>query len=146
MNSVREPGPNGNSKTSPSRKPVRKTKPGARAPNWPSRHAQVRTGAPRRTHGLLIVARSRPCSGKGPAVSQAPVAVSQRPCRTPRALPPAPQRPTPQRQRLLAQRACFAPNVVSWAQFRMRQCRVVAVCARRHGRIVACLATQCPAA
>ena len=48
LNSVHEPGSNGDSKTSPSRKPGRKTKPGARAPSWPSWHAQVRTGAPSR--------------------------------------------------------------------------------------------------
>ena len=48
----------------------------------------------------------RPCRGKGPAVSQASVAVSQLQCHSPRAHPPAPQRPAPQRQRLLAQHAC----------------------------------------
>ena len=44
MNSVHEPGSKGASKTSPSRKPSRKTKLGAQAPSW---HAQVRTGTPR---------------------------------------------------------------------------------------------------
>ena len=34
----------------------------------------------------------RPCRGKEPALSQAPVAVSQHPCRMPRAHPLAPQR------------------------------------------------------
>ena len=47
----------------------------------------------------------RPCRAKGPAVSQASVAVSQLQCRSPRAHPPAPQLPAPQRQRLLAQHA-----------------------------------------
>ena len=42
----------------------------------------------------------RPCHGKGSAVSQASMAVSQLQCRSPRAHPPAPQR-----QRLLAQHA-----------------------------------------
>ena len=51
MNSVHEPGPNGDSETIPSRKIRLKTKPGARAPSWPSWHAQVRIGAPRCAHG-----------------------------------------------------------------------------------------------
>ena len=76
MNSVHESGPNGDSKISPSRKTVRKTKPDVPGPNRPSRHAQVRTGAPWREHGRRIVAGSLPCRGKGPAVSQALVAVS----------------------------------------------------------------------
>ena len=47
----------------------------------------------------------RPCRGKGPAVSQASVAVSQQQCCSPRSHPPAPQRPAPLCQRLLAQHA-----------------------------------------
>ena len=65
MNSVHEPGPNGDSKISPSRKPVRKTKPDAQAPNRPSRHAQVRTGGPRRAHGRRIVTGSLAVSWQG---------------------------------------------------------------------------------
>ena len=42
MNSVHELGPNGDSETIPSRKIRSKTKPGARAPSWPSWHAQAR--------------------------------------------------------------------------------------------------------
>ena len=60
MNSVHEPGPNGDSQTSPSRK----TKPGARAPNWPSWHAQVRTGTPRSAHGRARAAVSWPGPGR----------------------------------------------------------------------------------
>ena len=107
MNSVHEPGPNGDSKISSSRKTVQKAKPDAKAPSKPSRHAQVRTGAPRcalARPGARMAAVSwpcpRPCHGKGSAVSQASMAVSQLQCRSPRAHPPAPQR-----QRLLAQHA-----------------------------------------
>ena len=65
MNSVHEPGPNGDSKISPSRKPIQKAKPYAQAPSRPSRHAQVRTGAPRRAHGCRIVAESPAVSWQG---------------------------------------------------------------------------------
>ena len=65
MNSIHEPGPNGDSKISPSRKPVRKIKLDARAPSWPNRHAQVRTGAPRRAHGRRIMVRSPAMSWQG---------------------------------------------------------------------------------
>ena len=87
MNSVYEPGPNGDSETLPSRKTRSKTKPGARAPKlaqlahpgaqW---RAQVRSGAPRRAHGHAravvswlgpshVVARDRSCRGRLSAVS-----------------------------------------------------------------------------
>ena len=69
MNSVHEPGPNGDSKISPSRKTVRKTKPDASALSRPNRHAQVRTGA---RMAAVSWPGPWPCRGKGPAVSQAP--------------------------------------------------------------------------
>ena len=69
MNSVHESGPNGDSKTSPSQKPGQKTKPGERAPSWPSWHAQARAW-PRA--GGRILAGSRSCRGQGPVVSWAP--------------------------------------------------------------------------
>ena len=40
MNSVHEQGPNGDSETPPSRKTRSKTKPVARAPNWPSQRTR----------------------------------------------------------------------------------------------------------
>ena len=101
MNSVHEPGPNGDSKISPSQKPVRKTKLDARAPSRPNKHAQMRTGEPRRAHAQ---ARARPAvSWAGLPVSWLrPPAVSQPkpPCRSaPRApllaLPHGPQLAVP---------------------------------------------------
>ena len=65
MNSVQEPGPNGDSKISSSRKTIQKAKPGAQAPSKPSRHAQVRTGAPGRAHGCRIVVVSPVVSWQG---------------------------------------------------------------------------------
>ena len=68
MNSVHEPGPNGDSETIPSRKIRSKTKPGARAPSWP---AQVLTGARMATRGrsycgrVPIVSWSRPWPCRG---------------------------------------------------------------------------------
>ena len=117
MNSVHEPGPNGDSETLPSRKTRLKTKPSARAPklvqlarlgaHW---RAQARAW-PRA--GGRIVAGSRPCRGQGPVVSWAP----QR-----RVVRPAP---------------CHsAPAAVSQAQLRAAG-RVV-------GLAVHCITTQCP--
>ena len=98
MNSVHKPGPNSDSQTSPSRKPGRKTKPGARAPSWPSWHAQA-SAWPRA--GGRIVAGSRPCHGQGPVVSWAP---QRRVMACARA--PVPSAPTP----------CLgSPATVSWA-------------------------------
>ena len=81
----------------------------------------------------------QPCRGKGPAVSQAPVAVSQRPCRTPSALPPAPQRPNACSPRTLARSlglpcARFVPSAVSWLP--QRPC---------HGLATGRVATRLPA-
>ena len=72
MNSVQEPGSNGDSKTSPSQKPGRKTNPGVRAPSWPSRHAQVRTGVPRRAHAWPYRGQAWPCHGRGPLPYRSP--------------------------------------------------------------------------
>ena len=84
MNSVHEPGSNGDSKTSPSRKPGRKTKPGARAPNWPSwpsLHSQAARAWPCR-------GRSWPCRGRAP-----------RPCRSARRAPRLHRAPSAARPR-----------------------------------------------
>ena len=94
MNSVHEPGSNGDSETVLSRKPGQKTEPGARAPSWPNWHAQVRTGAPRRAHGRRIVAGSPAVSWPGAGRVAGPSgrvagarprtsAVSQAQCRAP---------------------------------------------------------------
>ena len=73
MNSVHEPGPNGDSKTPPSRKTRSKTKPVARAPNWPSQRT-------RRSQARARVAVSWPAQrrvvAETLAVSQAQGAVS----------------------------------------------------------------------
>ena len=84
-----------------SKKPSRMHKHPA-SPAGTPRCALARPGA-----RMAVVSWScpRPCRAKGPAVSQASVAVSQLQCRSPRAHPPAPQFPVPQRQRLLAQHA-----------------------------------------
>ena len=132
---------NGDSKTALSQKPGQNCVRCPSTQTGPARHP----GTPRCAQTWSYRGRTRPCRGRGPGRVAGSAAVSQRPCLTPRALPPAPQRPAPQCQRLLAPRACCAPSAVSWAQCRSRQRRVVAVCAHRHGRIVACLATQCPA-
>ena len=129
MNSVHEPSSNGNSKISPSRKPVRKTKPDAQAPSRPSRHAQVRTGAPRRAHGCRIVPESPAVSWQGAGRVAGPsghivVSLPHAPRASSLALPPAPQR-----QRLLAPhalslslpRAGCGPSAVSWLP--QRPCR-----------------------
>ena len=95
MNSVHEPSPNGDSET------VLNRKPGKKKLSQVQEHPAGPTGTPRcaQAHpGARMAVVSwpgpRPCRGKGPTVSQALVAVSQRPCRTPHALPPAPQRPS----------------------------------------------------
>ena len=97
MNSVHETGPNGDSETLPSRKTRSKTKPVARAHNWPSWPSLRAQAAPRpRTRGLVVggLAVSWPSP---PAVSQASMAVSQGlprepACRLP-LLPRAPRTP-----------------------------------------------------
>ena len=123
MNSVHEPGPNGDSKISPSRKTVRKAKPDAQAPSRPSRHAQVRTGTPRRAHAQ---ARARP------AVSWAGLAVS-----CPR--PPVVSQPQPLCGSASRALLCALPRtcrrrhgriVGASRPCRRRSCRVVALCAR----------------
>ena len=106
MNSVHEPGPNGDSETIPSRKTWSKTKPGARAPKLAQLGTQARTNArmPCRVVGATAVSwpsclfesppawpyRSTHASARRvlrpSAVSQCPsslVAAPQRPCRRP---------------------------------------------------------------
>ena len=78
MNSVHELGPNGDSETISSRKIRSKTKPGARAPSWPSWHAQARAWP---SAGGRIMAESRPYRGRGPGRVVACMAVSQAPSR-----------------------------------------------------------------
>ena len=71
MNSVHKPGPNGDSKTSPSRKPGQKPKPGARAPSWPSKHSL-----------RAQTARSWPCRGRpGRVVAEPPSRIAAQGCR-----------------------------------------------------------------
>ena len=84
----------------------------SKKPSRMHKHPASPTGTPRcalARPGARMAAVSwscpQPCLGKGPAVSQANVAVSQLQCRSPRAHHPAPQRPAPQRQCLLAQHA-----------------------------------------
>ena len=97
--------------------------------------------------GCRAVASEAPCRGCQPAVSQAQLpcrSARAAPCCTPARIRPLP-RPTPARQlapharSLRLPRARCAPSAVSWL---LSDC-VVAVCARRHGRIVVCLATRC---
>ena len=145
MNSVHEPGPNGDSKISPSRKPVRKTKPDAQAPSRPSKHAQVRTSTPRCTlarPGAHWQAQARArlaVSWAGLAVSwPRPLAVSQSkpPCRS---APPA--RPCAPCRKRLAPRplpgACRRPP---WPYRERTGCRIVGTsrpCRRRTCRVAA---------
>ena len=96
MNSVHEPGPNGDSKTISSRKTRLKTKPGARAPNWPSWPSLPAQAA------LAWPCRGRfwPCRGRAPWPCRSAPSV---PC-LPRALAPSclqrpPARPTNARLR-----------------------------------------------
>ena len=141
MNSVHEPSPNGDSKISPSRKPVRETKPDARAPSRPSRHAQVRTGAPRRTHGRRIVVGSLAVSWQGPGRVAGPsgrIAASLPHAQRASACAPAPQRQhllapharslaQPAVRPLCSQRRVLAPpTAVSWLG--NRPCRDTAAC------------------
>ena len=91
MNSVHEPGPNGDSETIPSRKTRSKTKPGARAPKLAQlgtpRCAQARPGA--RAHAVSWPAQCRivvglpSCTTPQAAVSRRPSAISQTQCRSP---------------------------------------------------------------
>ena len=91
MKSVHEPSPNGDSETVLTRKPGKKLSQVHDHPTGP-------TGTPRcaqeRPSGHMCAVSwpgPQPCRGKGPAVTQALVAVSQpplaRPCAVPRAMP-----------------------------------------------------------
>ena len=88
MNSIHDPGLNGDSKLSPSRKPVRKTKLDAQAPSTPSRHAQVRTGTPKCAHARPYRGQAWPCRGRVPLQYRCPI----RRVAAPRAPPYAPCR------------------------------------------------------
>ena len=131
MNSVHEPGPNGDSKISSSRKTVQKAKPDAQAPSKPIRHAQVRTGAPRREHGCRIVAVSPVVSwqGVGRVAGQRGRIAATVPL-TPRAsaCAPAPSASACSPS-TLARSAYRAPSAVSWPpsrSYRRAQRRVAA--------------------
>ena len=116
MNSVHERGPNGDPKISSVRKSVQKAQPDAQAPSKPSRHAQVRTGAPRRAHGCRVVAVSPVVSwqGAGRIVGQlgrVAAIVSHACCArcaryAPRALARPTTAPAVARPRSIAARAC----------------------------------------
>ena len=99
MNSVHEPGPNGDLEPIPSRKTRSKTKPGARAPKLAHLGTQARTGA--RMPGRVMGAT---------AMSWPSCSVVSRP---------------------------------AWT-YRRGLRAVSRACARRHSRIVVCLATHCP--
>ena len=125
MNSVHEPGPNSDSKTSPSRKPSQVHK-HQNWPNWPP-------GTPRCAQAWSYRGRAWPCRGRGPWSYRS----SRLPCRsahprTParRASPPCAPCPSPLR----------AMSCVSQASQRriMAQCRAPAPC---RGRVRALLAT-----
>ena len=131
MNSVHEPGPNGDSKISPSRKPIRKAKLDAQAP---SGHAQVRAGVPRRAHGYRIVAGSPAVSWQGAGRVAGPSGriVAFLP-HAPRASACAPsaQRPSASAcsPSTLARSAYRTPSAVSWPPsrpYRKAQRRVAA--------------------
>ena len=134
MNSVHEPGPNGDSKISQSRKPVRKAKLDAQAPSRPSRHAQVSTGAPRRAHGCRIVAGSPAVSWQGAGRVAGPSGrIVAFMLHTPPASSRAPsaQRPSASAcsPSTLARSAYRAPSAVSWPPsrpYRRAQPRVAA--------------------
>ena len=134
MNSIHEPGPNGDSETIPSRKTRSKTNLGARAPKLAQLGTQARISArmPGRVVGTTIVSWpscpvvSRPAwlyrsaHARARAVSCIPA-----PC------------PAPQRRVAAPQRPCrSAPAAVSQALLRAAG-RVV-------GLAVHCIATQCP--
>ena len=93
MNSVHEPGSNGDSETISSRKTRSKTNPGARAPKLAQLGTQARTGTPRPGR---IVAGSGHVLAEAPSRIAAPgcrvVAPRERPCPVSRAPCPAPQR------------------------------------------------------
>ena len=94
MNSVHEPGPNGDSETLLSRKTRSKTTPVAQAPNWPSwpsLRAQVAPGP--RTRGRVV--------GGLDVLWSSPPVVSQRSAPTPRSA--APRLPS-------ARSACLGPH------------------------------------
>ena len=115
----------------PDKKPSRLYEP----PTGPTGQACAHRPRPGRARAWLCRGRS------GRVVAGPPGSVAGQHGRIAASLP----RPSAQRQHLLAPGACCAPSAVSWAQCRGRQRRVVAVRARRHGRIVVCLATHCPA-
>ena len=149
MNSVHEPSPNGDSKISSSRKPVRKTKPDAQAPSWPCRHAQVRIGAPKRVHAHAravvswpgpgrVVAKDRSYRRRQAAVSQPSLARpalcrAPTPCRAarlPSAVSQAAPRPCRRRKatrlasRVLGWLCCIAtqPSLSSLSQSQYNFC------------------------
>ena len=96
MNSVHEPGPNGDSETIPSRKFRSKTKLGARAPKL----AQLGTPSAPRVHQWPCRGRhSRPYRGRGPAVSwPRPWPCRSLSCRIVASLPRVPMRPAAPRR------------------------------------------------
>ena len=108
MNSVHEPGPNGDSKILSSRKPIRKTKSDAQAPIKPNRHARPYRG------------QAWPCRGRGPLPYRSPcrrvAALLSRPCAPCRErLAPRPCAPCPARVTGLHGRIVSAQAAVSWA-------------------------------
>ena len=129
MNSVHEPGPNGDLETLPSRKTKSKKKLGARAPKLAQlapRHAQVRAGLVVSWPGLAM------SWARAPVVLQLQAAMSQR----------SPARPCASCRARRATRPCAPcracskrPSVVSWAQ-----CRAPAPC---RGRVRALLCALC---
>ena len=117
MNSVHEPGPNGDSETLPSRKTRLKTNPGARAPKL----AQL--GTPRHAHAWPYRGQAWPCRGRGPL-----------PYRSPSRRFAAPLRAVPRTPACLALRSCASCRACRrppWPYREHTSCRIVGVwCAR----------------
>ena len=138
MNSVHEPGPNGDSKTSPSRKPCQVHK-HQNWHNWPP-------GTPRHAQAWSNRGRAWPCRGRGPWLYRS----SRLPCRSihPRAPARRAARAVPRALAHLASRPCAPcracrrrPSAVSWRSA-AHQRRVVGVCVRSCARYAARLAAQ----
>ena len=142
MNSVHEPGPNGDSKTSPSLKPGRKPSQVHKHKNWPN----WPPGTPRCAQAWSYRGHAWPCRGRGPWSYRS----SRLPCRSAHQRAPARSaaRAVPCSPARLAPRPCASccacrrrPSVVSWSSA-ARQRRVVGVCTHSCARCAARLAAQ----
>ena len=146
MNRVHEQCPNGDSETLPSQKTWSKTKPGARAPNWPSLRAHAARPARSRPAPHAPTPVPSACLHAPRAPARKPAACPARAaaaCLLAHAYPPAPARP----YRLRAPGLCLRSPALRPRAPAPRLCLLRAQCAPAPaacappGRIVAWLGT-----